>query len=57
MTDVGIPGSTALQFMNRKKYEDSDLGIYVTRNYAIAVCEWLMAISGKNYRVYVPTER
>lgn len=48
-TGAVISGSSALQFMNRQRYDDSDLDIYVTSEYAYRVCEWILFHSGKTY--------
>lgn len=48
-TNAVVSGSTALQFMDRTLYEDSDLDLYVTCPYAAQVCDWVITYGGKGY--------
>ncbi|KAH8115905.1 hypothetical protein DFH11DRAFT_1245685 [Phellopilus nigrolimitatus] len=48
-TNAVVSGSTALQFMDRTLYEESDLDLYVTCPYAAQVCDWVIAYGGKGY--------
>ncbi|KAI5117825.1 hypothetical protein M0805_003303 [Coniferiporia weirii] len=55
-TQALVSGSTALQFMDRTLYEESDLDIYVSWPQAAKVCEWIMNWGGKGYEYFVPKD-
>ncbi|KAI5117833.1 hypothetical protein M0805_003310 [Coniferiporia weirii] len=48
-TQAIVSGSTALQFMDRTLYKESDLDIYVPLSRTAEVCQWIMASGGKGY--------
>ncbi|KAL5514377.1 hypothetical protein ACEPAG_2465 [Sanghuangporus baumii] len=55
-TGAIVSGSSALQFMGRMVYPQSDLDIFVAIRNAQEVCDWIVYHGGKGYR-FTPTDR
>ena len=55
-TGLVISGSFALQFMERTCYPESDLDMYVMREQAAQVLDWIMGHAGVHY-VFTPSDR
>ncbi|KAL5498711.1 hypothetical protein ACEPAH_2066 [Sanghuangporus vaninii] len=55
-TGAIVSGSSALQFMGRMVYPQSDLDIFVAIRNAQEVCDWIVYHGGKGYR-FTPTHR
>ncbi|THH04355.1 hypothetical protein EW145_g5587 [Phellinidium pouzarii] len=55
-TEMVVSGSSALQFMDRMVYPQSDLDLYVAKDHAAQVCGWLPTEDGRGYR-FVPSDR